>query len=126
MVVGVWGEVNAPVLQVLDDAAKAGLDQFFPTVVTTSQKVAQAQLGALMARRLGVAMTAARADAYLRALAERGDPHKPYFRYMAPLAQPCVQHTLKPCRDRCVMAPAENADAPRSFNATVHMVNAVA
>ena len=90
LVVGAWGEVNAPVLQVLDDAAKAGLDQFFSTVVTKSQKVAQAQLGALMARRLGVAMTAAKADACLRALAERGDPHKPYFRHMAPLAQPCV------------------------------------
>ena len=75
LVVGVWGEVNDSVLQVLDDAAEAGLDQFFPTVVTVSQKVARAQLRALMARRLGVAMTAARADAYLRVLAERGDPH---------------------------------------------------
>ena len=125
LVVGIWGEVNAPVLQVIDDAAKAGLDQFFPTITTMSQKIAQAQLSALMARRLGVAMTAARADAYLRALAERGDPHKPYFRHMAPLAQPCVQHTLKPCRDRCIMAPAENADAPRSSNATAPTANAI-
>ena len=126
MHVGTWGEVNAPVLQVIDDAAKAGLDQFFPTITTKSQKIAKAQLSALMARRLGVAMTAARADAYLRALAERGDPHKPYFRHMAPLAQPCVQHTLiKPYRDRCIMAPAESADAPRSSNATAHMANAI-
>ena len=29
MVMGVFGEVNAPVLQVLDDAADAGLEQFF-------------------------------------------------------------------------------------------------
>ena len=101
MVMGVFGEVNAPVLQVLEDAADAGLEQFFPTVVTTSQKVARAQLSALMARRLGVAMTAARADAYLRALAERGDPHRPHFRHMAPLARPRVQHALKPHRDRC-------------------------
>ena len=125
LVVGVWGEVNDSVLQVLDDAAEAGLDQFFPTVVTVSQKVARAQLRALMARRLGVAMTAARADAYLRVLAERGDPHKPYFRHVAPLAQPRVQHALKPYRDRCIMAPVESADAPRSFNATAHIATAV-
>ena len=122
---GVWGEVNASVLRVLDDATEAGLDQIFPTVVTMSQKVARAQLRALMARRPGVAMTAARADAYLRALAERGDPHRPYFRHMAPLARPRVQHASKPYRDRCIMAPAENADAPRSFSAPIHMATAV-
>jgi len=72
-----------PVLQVIDDAAKAGLDQFFPTTTTMSQKVAQAQLSALMARRLGVAMTAARADAYLRALAER-------VRFLLPLLFPSL------------------------------------
>ena len=125
MVMGVFGEVNAPVLQVLEDAADAGLEQFFPTVVTTSQKVARAQLSALMARRLGVAMTAARADAYLRALAERGDPHRPYFRHMAPLARPRVQHALKPCRDRCIMAPAECAHAPRNLGVPVQVAAAV-
>lgn len=51
LVMGVWGEVNLSVHKVLDDAAEAGLDQYFSTVVTTSHKVARAQLRALMARR---------------------------------------------------------------------------
>ena len=112
-------------LRVLDDATEAGLDQIFPTVVTMSQKVARAQLRALMARRPGVAMTAARADAYLRALAEHGDPHRPYFHHMPPLARPRVQRALKPHRDGCIMAQAENADAPRSTGAPMHMATAV-